>query len=539
MKILKKIILGIILLVFEYSMFQISLELGLTSLVLICAVLCIWIVLKKVTTIIVQPELVLSSAPFRDSTNSANNDILPVNQRSSDADNLIQGVNANIFEQFREKLNLNPTPNFPPSGDPLSTEDPATAPQNNGTPNLVTEAYQKAGTFNGPENFSEELDEVEQVKVTLSENVKILQEIDENELEEKHESEVEEKHENEVEEKHELAEEAEQTETEKQETINSDNVETEKKLGAGEAALELLSRKHQALKEQTASIAVEPLVDFDEDLFADELIPIPGGETYAETDSEMFSDEDPLPPLSDAYSLKDEEPFSSSLQNTTPQEEKIAEAEALLKLATTACESGRMNEAKAGLESYLEILKELGQQPSPDVLQLAEKLELPLDSSSKNADVSKSELPKTDVEQKRESPLKDVPEQTNYANVMDGIVKTLEEKDAYEEALPLLKDLLNYNRQRVNISAMDPLYDRIEQAHSSMQNDEELVAAYKEHLAIKQQLGDLEGELHLLDLISYYYANTSDQKASERYQAESKRIKASLDNKMKLEQQTR
>jgi len=528
MKILKKIILGIILLVFEYSMFQISIELGLTSLVLICAVLCIWIVLKKVTTIIVQPELVLSSAPFRDSTNSANIDILPANQRSSDAENLIPGVNANIFEQFREKLNLNPTPDSPPSADPLSTEDPATAPQNNGNPDLVTEAYQKAGTFNGPENFSEELDEAEQVKVTLSENVKILQGKDEEELEEKHE--------NEVEEKHELAEKVEQTETEKQENINSDNAETEKTLGAGEAALELLSRKHQALKEQTASKAVEPLVDFDEDLFADELIPIPGGETYAETDSEMFSDEDPLPPLSDAYSLKDEEPFSSSLQNTTPQEEKIAEAEALLKLATTACESGRMNEAKAGLESYLEILKEVGQQPSPDVLQLAEKLELPLDSSSKNADVSKSEPPKTDVEQKQESPLKDIPEQTNYANVMDGIVKTLEEKDAYEEALPLLKDLLNYNRQRVNLSAMDPLYDRIEQAHSSMQNDEELVAAYKEHLAIKQQLGDLEGELHLLDLISYYYANTSDQKASERYQAESKRIKASLDNKMKLEQ---
>ena len=125
MKILKKIILGIILLVFEYSMFQISIELGLTSLVLICAVLCIWIVLKKVTTIIVQPELVLSSAPFRDSTNSANIDILPANQRSSDAENLIPGVNANIFEQFREKLNLNPTPDSPPSADPLSTEDPA------------------------------------------------------------------------------------------------------------------------------------------------------------------------------------------------------------------------------------------------------------------------------------------------------------------------------------------------------------------------------------------------------------------------------
>jgi len=523
-----KLLFGIVIIISVISMFQTSWETRLSVFVLITATLSIWIILKKITKVVFYPDIVLSSEPFRNSVTSGGNEEISSDQDISESGNLIPGVDESIFEQFREKLNLNPTPDSPPSADPLSTEDPATAPQNNGTTDLVTEAYQKAGTFNGPENFSEELDEAEQVKVTLSENVKILQGKDEEELEEKHE--------NEVEEKHELAEKAEQTETEKQENINSDNAETEKTLGAGEAALELLSRKHQALKEQTASKAVEPLVDFDEDLFADELIPIPGGETYAETDSEMFSDEDPLPPLSDAYSLKDEEPFSSSLQNTTPQEEKIAEAEALLKLATTACESGRMNEAKAGLESYLEILKELGQQPSPDVLQLAEKLDLPLDSSSKNADVSKSEPPKTDIEQKQESPLKDIPQQTNYANVMDGIVKTLEEKDAYEEALPLLKDLLNYNRQRVNISAMDPLYDRIEQAHSSMQNDEELVAAYKEHLAIKQQLGDLEGELHLLDLISYYYANTSDQKASERYQAESKRIKASLDNKMKLEQ---
>lgn len=528
MKILKNIILGLVLLVFEYSMFQISLELGLASLVLSCAVLCTWIVLKRITTIVVHPKLALSSAPFRDSANSANNDILPANQRSSAADNLIPGVNANIFEQFREKLNLDKNPDSPPAQNSLPVENSSSAPQNNGTPDLVTDAYQKAGTFNGPENFSEELDEVEQVKVTLSENAKFLQEKQEHELEDNHEDVLEEKHE--------LAEEVEPPETEKQANINSANVENEKKLGAGEAELELLSAKHQALKEQTASLAVEPLVDFDEDLFADELIPIPGGETYVETDSEIFRDEEPYPPLTDAYRLEDEEHFDSSLQSTTPLEEKYAEAEALLKLATTACESGRMNEAKAGLDSYLNILKELRQAPSSDVLQLADKLELSLDSSSKNADVAIKERPKTAVVKKQESPLKDLPEQTNYANVMDGIVKSLEEKNAYEEALPLLKDLLNYNRQRVNISAMDPLYDRIEQAHSSMQNDEELVAAYKEHLAIKQQLGDLEGELHLLDLISYYYANTSDQKASERYQAESKRIKASLDNKMKLEQ---
>ena len=97
--------------------------------------------------------------------------------------------------------------------------------------------------------------------------------------------------------------------------------------------------------------------------------------------------------------------------------------------------------------------------------QLAEKLEIPLDSNLKNSVDSQTSETKKDLEKKPEPILKDVPEQTNYANVMDGIVKLLEEKESYEEALPLLKDLLNYNRQRVNISAMDPLYDRIEQAY--------------------------------------------------------------------------
>ena len=192
-----------------------------------------------------------------------------------------------------------------------------------------------------------------------------------------------------------------------------------------------------------------------------------------------------------------------------------------------------MDEARASLKSYFKILKELGEKASPDVLQLAEKIELPIDSFKTNSHSSKEEILEPDADENDDSRLIDIPEQTNYESVMEGIVKSLEEKEKFEEALPLLKDLLNYNRKRVNISAMDPLYDRIEQAYSSMKNDEELVAAYKEHLTIKQQLGDIEGELHLLDLISYYYANTSDQKASERYQEESRRVKESLEKKIK------
>jgi len=81
MKILKIIIIGIVLLIFEISMFQISLEIGMSSLVLISTVLCIWIVLTKITTVVVYPELVLSSEPFRNSGTAGKKEKMPVNQR--------------------------------------------------------------------------------------------------------------------------------------------------------------------------------------------------------------------------------------------------------------------------------------------------------------------------------------------------------------------------------------------------------------------------------------------------------------------------
>ena len=71
----------------------------------------------------------------------------------------------------------------------------------------------------------------------------------------------------------------------------------------------------------------------------------------------------------------------------------------MLKLATTTCESGRMDESKASLKSYFNILKELGKKPPPDVLQLADKLELSLDSSINNTEAPKNNLSKTEVDQ--------------------------------------------------------------------------------------------------------------------------------------------
>ena len=503
MKILIKLLFVGIFLISVILMLQISWEIGLSFLVMFTATSCIWIVLKRITKVIFYPDLKLSSEPFRDSTISGGNETELVNKNISTSENLIPGVDASIFAQFREKLNLNNS-----SG---SAYDSMSSVENSKNLGLVAEAYENSNNENSTETFSNELEDIEQVKVTLSEEAKNRQE-EPDEVYSK----------NTFEDQNEDGEEKQKVKNaESQKAKNRKNEETVRKIGMGEEALKILSRKHQALRRQTRDISTENQEEFEEDLFADELIPIPGGETLKEPNEREFSDDDLFTTFSSADSKEIAEGLSSSLRKKIPMEEKNIEAEGLLKIATTACKAGRMEEARVSLTSYLDLLKELGQKPSSDVLQLAEKLKIPFDGTQ----IEKLDLM---ANKKQEENLQNESEQTNYESVMDGIVKTLEEKESYEEALPLLKDLLNYNRQRVNMSAMDPLYERIERAHSSMQNDEELVAAYKEHLAIKQHLDDIEGELNLLELISEHYMKIGDMKASKRYKSEILRLKDGL-----------
>jgi len=496
-----KILFVIAILLCEFFVFQFSLEIGLVSLVLIIATFCIGLVLNRITTVVEQPRLVLSSEPFRDSSKHADNKTISDTEKTSDSENLIPGIDSSIFEQFRKKFNLKQ----PESAD----EDDTASTVNLSDSNSAAQAYEKAGSSDEPENFYQELEDADQVKVTLSENVKILKELEGENIDE-------------ISNKNFIV---------KPKIPETGEVENEKKLGTGEEALELLTKKHQALKKQNEEKSLEEQVEEEDDLFADEMVPLPGGETLIEEDEEEFFEEDILPSPMDNESHEDEEGLELSLRQSTPHGEKSDEAEGMLKLATTACEAGRMEEAKAGLKSYFKLLHELGQSPSNNVLQLAEKLEIPLDSASEQASSAESEELSDAADVRSEKDIQKEPEKTDYSAVMDGIVKSLEKKEAYDEALPLLKDLLKFNRERVNISAMDPLFERIEQAHASMNNNKELVETYKEHLAIKQQLDDMEGELRLLDLISNHYSDSGDQNAAERYRAESQRVRAELNKK--------
>ena len=491
----------IIFLIFEFFIFQFSLEIGAVSLILIITTFCIGFVINKITTVVEQTSLVFPSEPFRDTTKHKKNKIKSDTEKISVSENLIPGVDSSIFEQFREKFNLKQTES--------ADEDKKVDTLNSANSTSVAKAYEQVVSSDEPENFDEELEDADQVKVTLSENVKILKELQGGMVDEA----------------------SNENFTEEQESSLSDEVGNIKKLGTGEEALELLTKKHQALKKQNEGELLGTEVDDEDDLFADELVTLSGGGTLIEEEKEEIIEEDIFPPTIDNESFEDEEGLELSLRQSTHPREKSDEAEGLLKLAIKACEAGRMEEAKAGLKSYFKLLNELGKSPSKNVLNLAEKLEITIEFASNEVSSTVTKQLSDDTDMKSEKNIKKEPEKTDYSAVMDGIVKTLEKKEAYDEALPLLKDLLKFNRERVNISAMDPLFERIEQAHVSMNNSKELVETYKEHLAIKQQLDDIEGELRLLDMISKHYVDSGDQNAAERYRAESQRVRAELNKK--------
>ena len=446
-------------------------------------------------------DLIHNSEPFRDSEKLESKNSFKVEGTNSESKTIITGLDRSLFEKFKSNLKLNESPN---SEEKL--KDSSENIQNN---DFLKKAYEQPLPTNDQTIFSEELDEKENVTVTLSKDAKKFGD-DQN---------VFSKQENE------------DLRTKNSEISNRKIIDPNKKLGAGEEALEILAQKHHLMK-QPENLPTNDLVEYEDDLFEEELIRIPGDEKTSKKGSKILDDTGKNEASKKDFTLEDEKNLENSFNKDTTYNEKLSEAEALLGLATRTCETGKIEEARASLKIYFDLLSDLGLEPSKDVQDLASKLDVSTHYSENKTNSEKVAKTQKDTQDGVEKILQDLPEETNYASVMDNLVKSLEKKEAYEEALPLLKDLLNYNRKRVNISEMDPLYDRIEQAYSSLKNDEKLVNTYKEHLSIKKQLNDLEGEINLLDLISYYYVNIGDQEASERYQEERKRIKDKLDKEI-------
>ena len=125
-------------------------------------------------------------------------------------------------------------------------------------------------------------------------------------------------------------------------------------------------------------------------------------------------------------------------------------------------------------------------------------------------------------------------EQTDYASIMDELVDALEKKEAYQEALPLLQDLLAYNQQQENQTEMDLIYERIEKAQNALEDNEGLLETYESHLQCKRSLDDRSGLIRILDALGTLHSKIGNSERSREFHAERLKL-VSLGEKKGLE----
>ncbi|MBF0237098.1 MAG: hypothetical protein HQM12_05270 [SAR324 cluster bacterium] len=263
-----------------------------------------------------------------------------------------------------------------------------------------------------------------------------------------------------------------------------------------------------AIKPQTPENLLKKLAELpheeDDDMFADVQIPL-GGELKKKdriTENEdMFDDG-----------------LGSALQAPLSQEEKKRDAEALLKMAETFCQSGNWGEAVASLETSFHAFNELKLTPPWESMLLYTKACL------KQGDITKAS---TAIQQLRTNGLSD--KHAEYTSILESLSAGLEEQGQYETALPLLNDLLNNYRQQLNRLEMDNVYERIERAQEVAGDDEKLIRTYKNHLEIKRILKDRYGESKLLDLIGNRYYKMGEKELSRQYYEDNMRLKNMLE----------
>jgi len=253
----------------------------------------------------------------------------------------------------------------------------------------------------------------------------------------------------------------------------------------------------------------EPLDNVAEDLFADVQITLPSEEAPPrQTES---------PPVNTTQDPFDEG-LGATLQQNHSSEEKATEAAALLKIARNSFQAGHISEAKAGLDNFFLIQRELDETPDWEVQYLYARICLRLGDVA-TATASFSEILEKGVDSKH----------PDYPKILESITASLEEHQMNQEGLPFLYDLLNYYRHELDRAQMDVTYGRIERVLETINDDERLIRTYKNHLEIKRILKDRLGESQLLDTIGNRYYKMGEKELSRKYYEENLHLKALMD----------
>ena len=212
--------------------------------------------------------------------------------------------------------------------------------------------------------------------------------------------------------------------------------------------------------------------------------------------------------------------MQAALEQASSPENIREEGAALLRMAQEAHDEGNLAALQAGLEQYGALLEE-----TPDLVAWeAERLRLRLAVlQDRPGDVTGAYQEMLDHGYE--------PVEASLESEIDSLLEGLPTPgEAPSLRVALLVKALSAFRQAGDREAMDRLYGRIEAAQEAAGDERKLIQYYKNHLAIKEVLGDAEGRLELIDKIGKRYFKLGDTAPAKEYYEMGVKLRAELDS---------
>jgi len=194
------------------------------------------------------------------------------------------------------------------------------------------------------------------------------------------------------------------------------------------------------------------------------------------------------------------------------------EGAALVRIAEEALDSGNLSHAKALLDQYEALVS--------DAPALA----------SWEAARAQLRLAAREARPEAVAPLFQAMLDRGYApreESLDGEIDALLDGIAPESKAPakvaLLVKALAPFRQAGDRAALDRLYARIEAAQETASDPRRLIQFYKNHLAIKEALGDVKGQLSLIDHIGNRYFQLGDTAPAKEFYEKGMKLRLEME----------
>ncbi|MCH8841671.1 MAG: hypothetical protein IID61_01730 [SAR324 cluster bacterium] len=253
----------------------------------------------------------------------------------------------------------------------------------------------------------------------------------------------------------------------------------------------------------------------DRDLFAD-LRPGMAGADAAETPSAQ----NPEPrghqaPAKSAAPPLDE--VQAALEHARSPENLRQEGAALLKLAQDAHDAGERKGLEAALEQFGALLEDAPELMDWRAAWLRARLAV-MQDRLEDVPIAFEEM----LRRKGEPPESDVPEVLH--EMLAGVPREAEPATR----VALLHKILSAYRQSGKREAMDRIYSLIEEVQESTGDERKLIRLYKNHLTIREALGNREGQLELIDKIGKRYFKLGDTAPAKEYYEMGLKLRAQL-----------